>query len=80
MDFDCEAYKGRSLAEQSFNIFKRWRSIATRYDELAITYRSGVALYLVLVWVRHKETRGESWEWLVRDWLGGLMLAAQPWS
>ncbi|MDE8669152.1 IS5/IS1182 family transposase, partial [Pseudarthrobacter sp. H3Y2-7] len=35
-----------------FNIFKQWRSIATRYDKLAITYRSGVALYSVLIWLR----------------------------
>ena len=45
VDFDSEAYKGRSVVEQSFNIFKQWRSIATRYDKLAITYRSRVALY-----------------------------------
>ncbi|RWW94287.1 MULTISPECIES: IS5 family transposase [Paenarthrobacter] len=52
VDFDSEAYKGRSVVEQSFNIFKQWRSIATRYDKLAITYRSGVALYSVLIWLR----------------------------
>jgi transposase len=50
--FDSEAYKGRSVVEQSFNIFKQWRSIATRYDKLAITYRSGVALHAVLIWLR----------------------------
>jgi hypothetical protein len=32
VDFDSEAYKGRSVDEQSFNIFKQWRSSATRYD------------------------------------------------
>ncbi|MHA7155746.1 hypothetical protein [Arthrobacter sp. TMN-50] len=32
VDFDSEAYKGRSVVEQSFNIFKQWRSNATRYD------------------------------------------------
>ena len=52
VDFDSEAYKGRSAVEQSFNIFKQWRSIATRYDKLAITYRSGVPLYAVLIWLR----------------------------
>lgn len=57
MDFDSEAYKGRSVVEQSFNIFKQWRSIATRYDKLAITYRSGVALYSVLICYANKETR-----------------------
>jgi transposase len=39
VDFDSEAYKGRSVVEQSFNIFKQWRSLATRYDKLAIIYR-----------------------------------------
>lgn len=48
----CRAYKGRSVIEQSFNIFKQWRSIATRYDKLAITYRAGTALYTVLIWLR----------------------------
>lgn len=52
VDFDGEAYKDRSVVEQSFNIFKQWRSIATRYDKLAITYPSGVALYSVLIWLR----------------------------
>ncbi len=52
VDFDSEAYKGRSVVEQSFNIFKQRRSIATRNDKLAITYRSGVALYSVLSWLR----------------------------
>lgn len=52
MDFDAGAYKGRSVVEQSFNLFKQWRTIATRYDKLAITYRSGVALYAVLIWLR----------------------------
>lgn len=39
VDFDSEAYKRRSAVEQSFNIFKQWRSIATRSDKFAITYR-----------------------------------------
>lgn len=52
MDFDSEACKGRSVVEQSFNIFKQWRSIDTRYDKVAITYRSGVALHAVLIWLR----------------------------
>lgn len=52
VDFDSEAYKGRSVVEQSFSLFKQWRSIATRYDKLAITYRAGVALYASLIWLR----------------------------
>jgi transposase len=52
VNFDSEAYKGRSVVEQSFNIFKQWRSVAIRSDKLAITYRSGLALYSVLIWLR----------------------------
>jgi transposase len=52
VDFDSESYKGRAVVEQSFNIFKQWRSIATRYDKLALTYRSAVALYSILIWLR----------------------------
>jgi transposase len=52
VDFDSEAYKGRSVVEQSFSLFEQWRSIATRYDKLAITYRAGVALYASVIWLR----------------------------
>ena len=52
VDFDSEAYKGRSAVEQSFSLFKQGRSIATRYDKLAITYRAGAALYASLIWLR----------------------------
>ena len=52
VDFDNERYKGRAVVEQSFSIFKQWRSIATRYDKLALTYRSAVALYSILIWLR----------------------------
>lgn len=51
VDFDSEAYKGRSVVERSFNFFKQWRSVATRYERRAITYRSGAALYSVLIWL-----------------------------
>ena len=57
VDFDSEAYKGRSVVEQSFSLFKQWRSIATRYDKLAITYRAGVALYASLTWLRQQGDR-----------------------
>ena len=50
--FDAEAYKGRAAVEQSFNLFKQWRGIATRYDKLAQTYRAGIALYACIIWLR----------------------------
>ena len=50
--FDTAAYKGRNVVERSFNVFKQWRGIATRYDKLATTYRGGVVLCAVITWLR----------------------------
>ncbi|MCU1531201.1 MAG: transposase [Arthrobacter sp.] len=52
VSFDAEANKGRAAVEQSFSLFKQWRGIATRFDKLALTYRAGIALYAVLIWLR----------------------------
>lgn len=50
--FDTEAYKGRNVVERSFNSVKQWRGLATRYDKLAVTYRSAVVLHAVLEWLQ----------------------------
>ena len=50
--FDAETYKGRNIVERSFNDLKQWRGIATRYDKLAITYRGGVVLAAIIIWLR----------------------------
>ena len=63
--FDREVYKGRSVVERSFALLKQWRGLATRFDKLAIVYRSAVALAAVLVWTRNQQTRP-------RDWIQGL--------
>lgn len=42
--FDTDAYKRRNVVERSFNTLKQWRSLATRYDKLALTYRSATVL------------------------------------
>ncbi|MBT2597893.1 IS5 family transposase [Arthrobacter sp. ISL-72] len=52
VNFDSETYKGRNTVERSFSLFKQWRSIATRYDKPALTYRAGVVLYAVAIWLR----------------------------
>ena len=31
-DFDAAAYKDRNVVERSFNDYKQWRGLATRYD------------------------------------------------
>lgn len=50
--YDTETYKRRNVVERSFNVFKNWRGLATRYDKLALTYRGGVVLAAIMVWLR----------------------------
>ena len=52
VNFDAETYKNRNVVERSFNLFKQWRGLATRYDKLALTYRAGVLLKTVITWLR----------------------------
>ena len=47
---DTAAYRGRNVVERHFALTKQWRGLATRYDKLAITYRSGAVLHAVLTW------------------------------
>jgi putative transposase len=51
-NFDAETYKGRNVIERSFNDHKQWRGLATRYDKLATTYRGGVVLRAIAIWLR----------------------------
>jgi len=50
--FDPVAYRGRNVIERFFNQLKGWRGLATRYDKHARTYRAGVHLAAVLIWLR----------------------------
>jgi transposase len=50
--YDRDAYRGRNAVERSFNVFKNWRGLATRYDKLAVTYRGGVVLASITIWLR----------------------------
>lgn len=52
VSYDREAYRGRNVVERSFNTFKQWRGLATRYDKLAITYRGAVVLAAIVIWLR----------------------------
>lgn len=47
--FDPDAYRQRNTVERSFNRFKQWRGIATRYDKYALTYRGGVLLAAIVI-------------------------------
>ena len=49
---DAERYKKRNVVERSFNVFKQWRALATRYDKFVLTYRGGVVLRAITIWLR----------------------------
>jgi putative transposase len=49
--FDATTYKARNVVERSFNDYKQWRGIATRYDKLATVYRGAVALRAITIWL-----------------------------
>jgi transposase len=51
-DFDAHAYRGRNVIERCFNDHKQWRGLATRYDKLATTYRGGLVLRAITIWLR----------------------------
>ena len=51
-NFDAQTYKKRNTVERSFNAFKQWRGLATRYDKLALTYRGGAVLRAITLWLR----------------------------
>ena len=50
--FDSGDYRGRNVVERRFNPLKQWRGLATRYDKLAIVYRSAVVLHAVVTWTK----------------------------
>lgn len=50
--YDTEPYKRRNVVERSFNVFKQWRALANRYDKLALTYRGGVVLRAITIWLK----------------------------
>jgi transposase len=49
---DKELYKARSAVECTFNLLKRARRFATRYDKTLRNFASIVALACVLCWLR----------------------------
>ena len=50
--FDAHRYKGRNVIERSYQAVKQWRALATRYDKLAITYRAGLLIRAVVLWLQ----------------------------
>lgn len=49
--FDADAYRGRNVVERSYNRFKQWRGLATRYDKLAVIFRGAAVLRSIILWL-----------------------------
>ena len=49
---DAEPYKRRKVIGRCFGQFKQWRGTATRSDKLAISYRAGVVLRAITIWLK----------------------------
>lgn len=53
---DRGIYRQRNLVERYFNKMKHFRRIATRYEKLAVTFLSAVALASARLWTRAYES------------------------
>ncbi|WP_458122930.1 IS5 family transposase [Paenibacillus sp. Z3-2] len=51
LKYDQDVYKERHLVECFFNKVKNYRRLATRYDKLACTFKSFLALASIMVWL-----------------------------
>ncbi len=52
VSYDTELYKGRNVVERSYESFKQWRGLATRYDKLAVIFRGAAILRSIIMWLR----------------------------
>lgn len=50
--FDAQLYKRRNVVERSYNTFKQWRALATRYDKHAVIYRGVAVLRSITIWLK----------------------------
>lgn len=49
--FDKQLYKRRNVVERCFNRLKQARSVATRYDKTATSYKATVTIAALLQWL-----------------------------
>lgn len=49
--FDAGDYKNRNVVERAFNKLWNWRGPATRYEKQALTYRGGLVLASIVLWL-----------------------------
>ena len=50
--YDRTEYRGRNVIERGIAVLKQWRALATRYDKHALTYRGGLVMAAILMWLR----------------------------
>jgi putative transposase len=53
VSYDTELYNNRNVVERSYESFKQWRGLATRYDKLAVIFRGGAILRSIILWLRN---------------------------
>jgi transposase len=51
-DYNKEIYKERNLVERLLQKLKEYRSVATRYEQLAVNYMIMLSLVNVLIWLK----------------------------
>ena len=51
VSFDAHDYKNRNVVERTFNHFKNWHGLASRYDKYALVYRGVVVLAGIVLWL-----------------------------
>jgi len=49
--YDRERYKDRNLVERFFNLIKRFRAVATRYEKTARNFFADVIIASMLLWL-----------------------------
>ena len=52
VSYDTQLYKGRNVVERSYESFRQWRGLATRYDKLAVIFRGAAVLPSITMWLR----------------------------